>query len=194
MLSSFIQLCNKTVFFLYFYTKIRVYQVLADTDVRERNRLIDIRYINHSIEGWQIFRVKKAFEKGLPYSEWNDNSKTKHFLITAVNSIGFPVRFKIRRGFELDQVADYQPLLILFNDDTSSIFAEEDTFKNKNIFPQGKSATVEKSVNFSESNPDYQLRKNCLTSSYTYRRLFKDFPGSGLCRSRRQLGMVWSLL
>lgn len=115
--------------------KIRVYQVLdCDSDVRERNRLIDIRYINHSIEGWQIFRVKKAFN-GLPY--WNENSKTKHFLITAVNSFGFPVKFKIRREFESDQLADYKPLLVLFNGDTTlSALVPEDTIKIKNIFPQ----------------------------------------------------------
>ena len=121
------------------FPKIRVYHVLdPDADVQERNRLIDIKYINHPMEGWQIFRVKRAFGKNSSPLKRNSCHSSlgkanpaflKHFMVTAINNIGQPVRFQVRR--RSDQLTNYQPVLVVFNGNNSAFETKKQTSLQK---------------------------------------------------------------
>ena len=78
--------------------------------------MIDVHYVDSSVEGWQIFRVTQALEPRLNRLALTDPTHIG-FLVTAVSATGRPMLLHVSR--RRDRHANRQPLLVLFNDDTS---------------------------------------------------------------------------
>lgn len=98
--------------------EVRVYQVLDShsTEQPEKHRLIDVQhFVNTSSEGWLIFRVKQAVHF---HSFENPASSRLRFFVTAISVMRQPIVLHVSR--RRDRHTNRQPVLVLFNDDTSS--------------------------------------------------------------------------
>nr|CAH0111354.1 unnamed protein product [Daphnia galeata] len=94
--------------------EVRIYQILDSNWIEqpEKNRLIDIHYVNSSSEGWLIFRVTQAVQR---HSFINSASNQLKFLVTGMSAAKQPVMVHVSR--RRDRHSNRQPVLVLFNDD-----------------------------------------------------------------------------
>ncbi|XP_018312234.1 bone morphogenetic protein 4 [Mycetomoellerius zeteki] len=101
------------------YYLIRVYQVLDDRslDVPDFHRLLNVRYVGAHASGWQIFNVKQAV------LDWISGEPNLGLLVTTQNL------FQDEVSVEFSRRNDYhhskQPILVLFDDDSSDRFNEK---------------------------------------------------------------------
>lgn len=112
----------------------RIYQILDSNWVEpDRNRLIDIHYVNSSNEGWLIFRVTQAVQS---HSLVNGESNHLKFLVTAMSTARQPVLLHVSR--RRDRHSNRQPVLVLFNGDTSSVSATQSDVMHDSISASGE--------------------------------------------------------
>jgi hypothetical protein len=95
--------------------------------------MIDIHYVNSSYEGWLIFRVTQAVQS---HSLVNGGSNHLKFLVTAMSTARQPVLLHVSR--RRDRHSNRQPVLVLFNGDTSSVSATQSDVMHDSISVSGE--------------------------------------------------------
>lgn len=109
----------------------------------EKNRLIDIHYVNSSSEGWLIFRVTQAVQR---HSFINSASNQLKFLVTGMSAAKQPVMVHVSR--RRDRHSNRQPVLVLFNDDngdSSSASATQSDVVHESISSSGEFKSIRQS-------------------------------------------------